>query len=63
MERFRDSVRLRWTLHGKTYSLTVGKDSRDTLKAARAKAQVIDSDITFERFDPALVKYGKNASQ
>ncbi|MUL39329.1 hypothetical protein [Gloeocapsopsis dulcis] len=50
IERFRDSLRLRWTLKGKTYSLTIGKDSRDTLKAARAKAQVIDSDITFDRF-------------
>lgn len=59
VERFRDSIRLRWTLQGKTYSLTVGLDSKDTIKAARAKAQTIDSDITFERFDASLVKYGK----
>lgn len=59
IERFRDSLRLRWTLNGKTYSFTVGKDSRDTLKAARAKAQAIDADITFERFDSPLAKYGK----
>lgn len=29
---------------------------------ARAKAQTIDSDITFERFDPTLQKYGKSQS-
>jgi integrase len=38
----------------------VGKDSRDTVKAARGKAQAIDSDITFDRFDPTLAKYGKS---
>lgn len=62
LERFRDSLRLRWTLQGKTFSLTIGKDSRDTLKVARAKAQTIDSDITFEKFDPTLQKYGKSQS-
>ncbi|OKH23352.1 site-specific integrase [Chroogloeocystis siderophila] len=60
IERFRESIRLRWTIKSKTYSLTVGRDSRDALIAARAKAQVIDSDITFERFDPTLQKYGKS---
>lgn len=59
VERFRDSIRLRWTLDGKTHSLTIGKDSKDTLRAARAKAQIIDADIAFDRFDPSLVKYGK----
>lgn len=60
IERFRDKfLRLRWTLNGKTYSLTVGSDDRNTLRAARAKAQEIDSDITFGRFDPTLEKYGK----
>lgn len=62
LERFRDSLRLRWTLKGKTFSLTIGKDSRDTLKAARAKAQTIDSDITFDRFDSSLNKYGKTST-
>ncbi len=60
IEQFRDSLRLRWTLDRKTYSLTIGKDSRDTLKVARAKAQTIDSDITFEKFDQTLQKYGKS---
>lgn len=27
---------------------------------ARAKAQTIDSEITFKRFDPTLQKYGKS---
>lgn len=53
---------MRWTLNGKTYSLTVGKDSRDTIKAAKATAQTIDSDIIFNRFDSSLVKYGKQST-
>jgi len=32
------------------------KDARDTSKAARAKAQTIDSDLVFNRFDPSLGK-------
>lgn len=59
VERFRDSLRLRWTVEGKRYSLTIGKDSSNTLKAAIGKAQLIDSDITFNRFDHTLDKYGK----
>lgn len=62
LERFRDSLRLRWTLKRKTFSLTIGEYSRDTLKAARAKAQTIDSDITFDRFDSSLNKYGKTST-
>ncbi len=60
LEEFRGALRLRWTLEGKTYSLTIGKDSKEALKAARAKAQIIDGDITWERFDPSLAKYGKS---
>lgn len=60
VERFKDWIRLRWTLNKKTYCLTIGKDSRDAVKAARAKAQAIDADITFDRFDPTLEKYGKH---
>lgn len=59
IERFRDSIRLRWTLRSKTHSLTIGKDSKDTLRAARAKAQIIDGDIALDRFDSTLIKYGK----
>lgn len=60
IERYQGKyIRLRWTLKGKTYSMNIGSDSRDTIKVAKAKAQLIDSDITFERFDPSLEKYGK----
>ncbi len=45
VERFRDSIRLRWTINKKTYSLSIGKDSKEYIKAARAKAQQINSDI------------------
>lgn len=60
LERFKDYLRLRWTLQGKTYVLSLGRDSTDTLKAGRAKAQAIDTDITFEKFDLTLKKYGKS---
>lgn len=60
LERFKDYLRLRWTLKGKTYVLSLGRDSADTLRVGRAKAQAIDTDITFERFDLSLKKYGKN---
>lgn len=59
IERFKEWIRLRWTHNKKTSCLTIGKDGKDSLKAARAKAQTIDADITFERFDPTLFKYGK----
>lgn len=62
IERYKDSIRLRWQLDGKRYSLTIGKDSKDTIKAARAKAGEIDADITFERFDHTLASYGKKYS-
>lgn len=62
IERFRDSIRLRWTLNGKTYSLTVGKDFKEAIKAARAKAGRINDDITFDRFDPTLNRYGKEST-
>lgn len=58
LERFKDYLRLRWTLQKKTYVLSLGKDSSDALRVGRAKAQAIDTDITFERFDPSLQKYG-----
>lgn len=59
LERFSGSLRLRWSLKKKRYSLTIGKDCSDTLRVARARAQEIDSDITLNRFDSSLVKYGK----
>lgn len=62
VERFRDSLRLRWSHNSKRYSLTIGRDSKDTLKVARAKAQVIDSDITLNKFDESLARYGKSSA-
>lgn len=59
VEQFKEWVRLRWTFNKKTYCLTIGKDSGDTVRSAKAKAQTIDADITFERFDRTLEKYGK----
>jgi hypothetical protein len=60
VEQYQDKyIRLRWTLDGKTYSMNVGNDSRETIKAARAKAQIIDGDIIFNSFDSTLQKYGR----
>ncbi|NJK62387.1 MAG: site-specific integrase [Synechococcaceae cyanobacterium SM2_3_1] len=62
LERYRDTLRLRWTVDGKRYSLTVGKYSRDVLQAARAKAKQIDADIAWGRFDPILASYSKQTA-
>ncbi len=62
VERFKDYIRLRWTLKGKTYCLNVGKDSRATITAARAKAGRINEDITDPRFDVTLERYGKQSA-
>jgi integrase len=60
LELYKDRyLRLRWMLNGKSYCLSLGTDSATTLKAGRAKAQVIDADIAMDRFDPTLEKYGK----
>lgn len=59
LEYFKQSVRLRWTVNYKTYSLTIGKVTDATLRIARAKARAIDSDITLNQFDSTLAKYGK----
>ena len=62
IERNGDYVRLRWTLQGKTYSLNAGKDSRSVIQAARAKAGRINEDITEDRFDVTLERYGKQSA-
>lgn len=59
LENFKQSIRLRWTVNYKTYSLTIGKATDATLKVARAKARAIESDITLNQFDVTLAKYGK----
>ena len=62
IERNGDYVRLRWTIQGKTYSLNAGKDSRSVIQAARAKAGRINEDITEDRFDVTLERYGKQSA-
>lgn len=57
LEQFRTSYRLRWTLNGKTYQLTIGLISKECLAVAKAKASQIDADILTGQFDPSLNKY------
>lgn len=57
VETFRDKYRLRFSYLGKRHSLTIGDISDETWKIACAKAQQINSDIVFERFDDTLAKY------
>jgi integrase len=59
IERCRASIRLRFTLNGKTHTLTVGKDGKEIKDAAIAKAKQIEADIAWNNFDDTLVKYGK----
>lgn len=51
------SYRLRWRHQGKRYCLAIGKIGREAKAAAAAKAQMINADILFDRFDPTLAKY------
>ncbi len=39
--------------------MTIGSDSKDNVKIARATAQAIDSDLALGKFDRTLEKYGK----
>ena len=55
------TLRLRLPRHvygGRQKYLYLGlNDTKENRKTARAKAQIIESDIFFDRFDPTLVKY------
>ena len=58
VENFRDRLRLRWRVAGQRYSLSLGlSDTKENRKLAEAKAQLIESDIKYERFDSTLAKY------
>jgi integrase len=58
IEEFKDSYRLRWTYLSKRYSLTVqGGITKDSKKAAIAKANIITGDISLDKFDTTLAKY------
>ncbi len=53
----RGIYKLRWSHQSKRYSLSIGVVSKTTVKAANAKAKLIESDLLFERFDVTLAKY------
>lgn len=57
INRDRNNYKLRWSCLGKRYSLSIGIVSKESLKAAKAKAKLIESDILFDRFDTSLGKY------
>ena len=61
VQSFRGRLRLRMPRHlygGEQKYLSLGMpDTAENWKLAEAKAQLIESDIKFERFDPTLSKY------
>lgn len=51
-------LRLRWRYQGKAYALTLGlSDTALHRQIARGRADIIQSDIAFDRFDRTLQKY------
>jgi integrase len=56
-------LRLRFSIDTTRYVFPFGKYTDDRLKAAKATAQQIESDITFRCFDPTLEKYGKKVER
>jgi integrase len=60
IELFNRSYRLRWTVRGRRYYLLVGKADTNAAKiVAEARAQEINSDILFGRFDESLARYSQ----
>lgn len=58
VENFRGKLRIRFTLQGKTYNLSLGLDDTATnRRIADGKAGTIQADIASENFDPTLNKY------
>jgi hypothetical protein len=55
VEVFRDSVRLRFRVDGQRYSLTIGKNNKETWEAAIAKAKQIEVDILWNNGSSVLV--------
>ena len=55
VEVFRDSVRLRFRVDGQRYSLTIGKNNKETWEAAIAKAKQIEGDILWNNGSSVLV--------
>lgn len=55
-----NNYRLRWHTGGRRFCLAIGKADTDAAKsAAEARAQEINSDIVFGRFDESLAKYSQ----
>jgi integrase len=58
VEEFRGFLRLRWRVHGKRYSLSLGlPDDFVNRQVAEQKANAIRLDIISDNFDPTLLKY------
>jgi integrase len=64
VEIYRNSYRLRWRYNSKRYVLTIsGNLSKEALKAATAKANIINGDMALDKFDESLVKYDPTKAQ
>jgi integrase len=50
-------IRLCWTIDGKKNGIGFGRNEGDNLKVAIATAQILDSDLTFDRYDWTYAKY------
>jgi integrase len=60
IEIFNRNYRLRWTVGGHRYYLAIGKADTDAARiVAEARAQEINSDILFDRFDESLARYSR----
>jgi integrase len=64
IEIYSGSFRLRWTLNKKTRTITIeGGITQESYNSACGKAQLINADITLDRFDESLVKYDPKKAQ
>ncbi|MEM9543651.1 MAG: tyrosine-type recombinase/integrase [Cyanobacteria bacterium P01_E01_bin.42] len=64
LERYRHSIRLRWSVGGKRHSMTIkGGICFAAVQVAIARCDLINSDIAFNRFDPSLAKYDSDRPQ
>jgi len=60
IEIVRGNYRLRWRALGQRFCLAIGKADTDAARvAAEARAQEINSDILFGRFDESLARYSQ----
>lgn len=52
-----NTLRLRYRANGKRETIGLGPDTKTARKAAKATAQQIDADITFNRYDASKARY------